>query len=799
MKKKNKTALRVLSTATFLAMVASCTVPAFAGTYYLENGDITVNAKEDGNYISQGEMTNCKDEGETIITDHVDENDTSAVSNTVTIKANEGQKANVTLDNVNIDASETGKAAITVSGNSTIELDGNNTLKSGANHAGLEKVSSNDDKHPLTIKDDDNNGKLTAIGGSGGAGIGGKTPPQGYAHDITITGGDITAIGGKGSAGIGGAGEEAKYPDYGCANSTVITISGENTKVTAIGGEGGSGIGAGYSTKSYHTGNGGYLTIKDGAQVTATGGKGAAGIGGGDGINSTVDGGQGFNISITGEGTQVTATGGEGGAGIGGGQSGLGAGITISDGANVTATGNGGGAGIGGGLVNGDSCNSNSGCGGNITISGEGTQVTATGNGGGAGIGGGNNKANINGAGRGVAINITGGTVTATGNDGGAGIGGGKSQSGQRITISGGKVTANGGGGGAGIGTGDASNADPAQVRGNRIQISGGVVTANGGADGGAGIGGGKGTAVSLKNGGDGVTISGGNVTATGGNGAAGIGSGKDSGWALGSHVRITGGTVTATGGAGNAAGIGAGENDAGTATVTINTTGAEGSTLDVTAVAQNDGEAISGESGITMDSLGNAYSGIVRFFHNSTHYNTVHNGQYVGMADNNADEHKETDAHIWDSSKDEILQQAAPAVLGIVRHHCAVDGCKGYYVEFFDYVAPAEPVTPAPTDPDTPDVPGTSDSTPGTPAQDTPADTAVTPDAVQADAAVTPAAAQNAVQGATPEAAATAAVTAAALPQTGANWLAVVGSAISGMFLLAAGFFLDRKRGKNR
>ena len=748
MKKKNKTALRVLSTATFLAMVASCTVPAFAGTYYLENGDITVNAKEDGNYISQGEMTNCKDEGETIITDHVDENDTSAVSNTVTIKANEGQKANVTLDNVNIDASETGKAAITVSGNSTIELDGNNTLKSGANHAGLEKVSWNDDKHPLTIKDDDNNGKLTAIGGSGGAGIGGKTPPQGYAHDITITGGDITAIGGKGSAGIGGAGEEAKYPDYGCANSTVITISGENTKVTAIGGEGGSGIGAGYSTKSYHTGNGGYLTIKDGAQVTATGGKGAAGIGGGDGINSTVDGGQGFNISITGEGTQVTATGGEGGAGIGGGQSGLGAGITISDGANVTATGNGGGAGIGGGLVNGDSCNSNSGCGGNITISGEGTQVTATGNGGGAGIGGGN-------GGYGYKIGISGGTVTANGSAGGAGIGGGANQggdnSGEKITISGGKITA----------TGDA---------------------------GGAGIGGGNG------NYGKTIKITDGTVTATGGAGAAGIGSGADNTSKVNSSVTITGGKVTATGGAGNAAGIGSGENDTGTATVTINTTGAEGSTLDVTAVAQNDGEAISGESGITMDSLGNAYSGIVRFFHNSTHYNTVHNGQYVGMADNNANEHKETDAHIWDSSKDEILQQAAPAVLGIVRHHCAVDGCKGYYDEFFDYVAPAEPVTPAPTDPDTPDVPGTSDSTPGTPAQSTPAQD--TP-ADAATAAAVPGAATAEEVSVTPSGAQS--VTAAALPQTGANWLAVLGTALSGAFLMAAGFFLDRKRGKNR
>ncbi len=671
MKKKNKTALRVLSTATFLAMVASCTVPAFAATYDISVGNISVSARGDSQYVSQ--WTEDADKNRTYTTeDHKEEDETiitgASSSNSVTIDAEKDQKANVTLDNVNIDASKTGKAAITVSGNSTIELDGNNTLKSGANHAGLEKVSPVDDKHPLTIKDDDNNGKLTAIGGSGGAGIGGKTPPQGYAHDITITGGDITTIGGKGSAGIGGAGEEAKYPDYGCANSTVITISGENTKVTAIGGEGGSGIGAGYSTKSYHTGNGGYLTIKDGAQVTATGGKGAAGIGGGDGINSTVDGGQGFNISITGEGTQVTATGGEGGAGIGGG----------------------------------------------------------------------NNKANINGAGRGVAINITGGTVTATGNDGGAGIGGG------------------------------------------------------------------KGSSASLRNGGDGVTISGGNVTATGGNGAAGIGSGKDSGWALGSHVRITGGTVTATGGAGNAAGIGAGENDAGTATVTINTTGAEGSTLDVTAVAKNDGEAISGESGITMDSLGNAYSGIVRFFHNSTHYNTVHNGQYVGMADNNADEHLETDAHIWGDT--EIIKRAAPDEQGILRHHCAVPGCKGYYDEPYDYVEPDDndPTTPTtpdvkpdtPATPETPENPPVQDVTPGT-ADTTPADSAVLPgnvqnpdvlDAKPEDAPVTPANAVNpAVQNAK------------SLPQTGSNWLAVLGTALSGAFLMAAGFFLDRKRGKNR
>ena len=129
---------------------------------------------------------------------------------------------------------------------------------------------------------------------------------------------------------------------------------------------------------------------------------------------------------------------------------------------------------------------------------------------------------------------------------------------------------------------------------------------------------------------------------------------------------------------------------------------------LDVTAVTQGSGEAITGGEDLTMAKLNNRFSGVVRFFRGEDHYNTVHNGKYVGMDDNNADEHKETDAHIWGST--EIIRQATPAEQGILRHHCAVDGCKGYYEEFFDYVAPAEPVTPAPTDPDTPDVPGAPD-----------------------------------------------------------------------------------------
>ena len=792
-----KLALRVLSTAALMAMVSSIATAAFADTYDLTEGSVTVNAKSNGTYVTQTdadgnyvknsnnvELNNYKDETPVTLTTKGEETD-----NTASIYTEKGVSTTVTLDNVNINASGTDKAAIDTKGKVTLELDGNNTLTGGEGHAALEKYSSDigggisNSNYTLTLQDkntaDGKTGSLTATGGAGGAGIGGSLTEGGQANNITITGGTITATGGEGAAGIGGGKSDSKVSadKYRSGGGDDITISGQNTNVTATGGAGGAGIGGGKSDGIYNgPGEGCHIAIKDGAHVTATGTGGGAGIGGGQS-------GDGVGIDIT-TGAQVKATGGtEGGAGIGGGQSGDGVGIHVED-STVTATGNAGGAGIGGG---------EGGYGWTITVI-DGT-VTATGNAGGAGIGGGK-------GGYGVDIAIQyGAHVTATGSGGGAGIGGGKGNWGQKITISDGEVTANGSGGGAGIGTGDATGVEELP-RAALIRISGGIVTANGGADGGAGIGGGKETAASAMNGGKGVTITDGTVTATGGKGAAGIGSGAGSRWALGSFVDITGGTVTANGGAGEAAGIGSGEKDAHDATVNI---GATNAALDVTAVTQGSGEAITGGKDLTMAKLDNLFSGVVRFFHGTDHYNTVHNGKYVGMDDNNADEHKKTDAHIWGST--EIIRQATPTEQGILRHHCAVDGCKGYYDEFFDYVAPAEPVTPAPTDPDTPDVPGTPDVTPDTP--DTPS-TPVTPDApvqgtvtdtapadatvTPADATVTPAAAQNAVQGAKQEAAVTADVSAAALPQTGANWLAVVGSALSGLFLLAAGFVLDRK-----
>lgn len=647
---KRKLALRVLSTAALMAMVSSIATAAFADTYYMENGSISIVAKENGNYITQGEIKDHKDEGETVITN---QDSSTASKNTVTIKAEEDSTAKVTLKDVNIDVSDSRKAALTVTGtgNTSIELSGDNTLVSGSGHAGLEKSdtygSEPSQNGSLTINAKDTNSSLTATGGAGGAGIGGANSRS--SSNITITGGNITATAGSNSG-------------------TGLVYCG-------------------------------------------------AGIGGG-GF------GEGNNIAISG-GT-VNATGGEGN--------------------DFYAY---GGAGIGGG----HHCGAN-----DIIISGNDTKVTATGKDGGAGIGGGY-------AGTATDITISGGNVTA--------IGGKGSDSQSDITISGGA----GIGGGASIGGGDGAGC-------SGITISGGTVTASSAA-GAAGIGGGRwagaGTADSA-----GVTITNGTVTANGGAGAAGIGDGANNVSDVGSVISITGGTVAATGGAGEAAGIGNGEKDAQTATVNISATNA---VLDVTAVTQGSGEAITGGEDLTMAKLNNRFSGVVRFFHGEDHYNTVHNGKYVGMDNNNADEHKETDAHIWGST--EIIRQATPTEQGILRHHCAVDGCKGYYDEFFDYVAPAEPVTPAPTDPDTPDVPGTPDVTPdapaqttpaqSTPAQDTPADAAVTPDATTAQTTATASGEQQ--------------ITAnAALPKTGANWLAVVGSAISGIFLLAAGFVLDRR-----
>ena len=285
-------------------------IPGFvlADSWYLEDGDITVNATETSQIVSQGGTS--KPDSNPIISTHAPgSSETGATNNTVTITAEKNATANVTLENVNIDTRTTGEAAITTSGegNVNIELDGTNTVQSGNTHAGVEKK----DNGTLTITDENKDGSLTATGGNGGAGIGGGS--GGSGSNITIEGGKIEANGGNFGAGIGGG--------QGGSGSG-ITIKGGN--VTAQSSWSGAGIGGGGG------GSGNNITISDG-EVTAKGGTFGAGIGGGG------DGGGGNNITI--DGGKVTAQGGNNGAGIGGGFRSNGIGITISGDAQVKAQG----------------------------------------------------------------------------------------------------------------------------------------------------------------------------------------------------------------------------------------------------------------------------------------------------------------------------------------------------------------------------------------------------------------------------------------------------------------------------
>ena len=260
--------------------------------------------------------------------------------NIITVINNAATALKLTLKDVKIDVSDTdGKAALSVQGdgNVTIELDGNNELKSGNLKAGLEKNTS---EGTLTLKDDKEagSGSLTAEGGGWAAGIGGSDGKG--TNNIIISGGTVTAEGGNYGAGIGGG-----YK----GNGKNITIKGGTVNATG-GDNGGAGIGGG------DYGSGEDITITGGT-VNAAGGLDGAGIGGGWK-------GSGKNITI--KGGTVNAAGGNGGSGIGGGDYGSGEDITIKGG-TVNAAGGYGGAGIGGGYE---------GSGSNVTVSGA-AQVTA--------------------------------------------------------------------------------------------------------------------------------------------------------------------------------------------------------------------------------------------------------------------------------------------------------------------------------------------------------------------------------------------------------------------------------------
>ena len=325
---------KVLSAFIALVLIAGMPVAAFAAEWDIGKGDITITADGSGQNVSQG--------GGEAIADSDPVISGTSDSNTITIIADAGATANVTLDGVNIDVSNTGatgvpgKAGISTKGdgNVTIELEGDNTVKSGNFRAGVEKNNGGN----LTIKDDSGkDGSLAATGGEYGAGIGGSDSKDG--NNITISGGTINATGGIHGAGIGGGNG---------GNGNNITISGGTVNAT---GNNGAGIGGGESSSGVG-GNGSNITISGGNVTASSGGWYGAGIGGGSG-------GNGSDITIS-DGT-VDSTGGKYAAGIGGGQEGNGSNIEISGG-NVTATGGEDAAGIGGGT---------GGRGSEITISGD--------------------------------------------------------------------------------------------------------------------------------------------------------------------------------------------------------------------------------------------------------------------------------------------------------------------------------------------------------------------------------------------------------------------------------------------
>ena len=563
--KKNNALRRAAALMAALSITVSLAAPAFAGTYYIDNGDITVTKNADGSQTVEQNGTSNNDSDEIIITT------TGAAIGTLESDL-EGPAAEdsgfgpVVEDNYQpaqpedaekpegADQPESAEEAKSADQHESAEQAQPQQAAPAAAPAGATPVNPKDDGFwgntitvinniadkvlNLTLKDVkidvsdtgdqydwDQKGKAAlSVQGKGNVEIeldGDnelKSGTQSAGLEKTSTGtltlkddskeaGSLTATGGNNAAGIGGGFQ---------GNGENITITGGT--VIATGGFSAAGIGGG------REGKGENITITGGT-VNATGTDGA-GIGGGNG-------GVGKNITITG-GT-VTAAGGFGNAGIGGGNGSDGENITITGG-SVTATGGECAAGIGG---------SNGGSGNNITITG-GT-VTATGGEGGAGIGGGAE------GGGGNNITIKGGTVTATGGgnrgNSGAGIGGGSSGSGENITINDGKVTATGGNYAAGIGGGSVGRWGGDAGSGKNITINGGTVNATG--DGGAGIGGGGAAASDIElwgsNGGNGedITINGGTVNAAGAYGGAGIGGGLNG---IGSKVTVSGAAhVTAT------------------------------------------------------------------------------------------------------------------------------------------------------------------------------------------------------------------------------------------------------------
>ena len=390
-------AQRLAALTVVAALMAGLSVPAFAATYNIGDGSITIEANGDGTAkVTQNETVNEKDD------DVIVKGSGETTSNVIEVINNTEDDLKITLSDVDI-ADTKGKAPLSVSGtgDTTIELDGNNSLTGSGWSAGLERNEEKDSdgnvtSGKLTIQDENKNGSLEATGNYGGAGIGGGNLKN--SGEIEITGGTITATGALDGAGIGGGGGggdgtvtisggnitarggSSDNPNAICGagigggggfGNATVTITGDAVIEEATGGGACAGIGSGYYNSKTD------ITISGNAEVkNAQGGAQGAGIGGGGGGLST--GGSIGTVTITDNAKVDNATGGEGAAGIGSGVLGD-VTVNISGNATVNAEGGANGAGIGGGYASA----------GDVTIEG-GTTVKAEGGvGGGAGIGGG--------------------------------------------------------------------------------------------------------------------------------------------------------------------------------------------------------------------------------------------------------------------------------------------------------------------------------------------------------------------------------------------------------------------------
>lgn len=702
---KQQLALRVLSTAALMAMVSSIATAAFADTYDLNKGSVTVETKANGvTYVTQKDDKQvdgfARNKNNEVLNEHPDDtgvtitSDGKQTSNTITVETAKDQTTDVTLDKVHIevDTAKTKSGAIEIKGdgNTNLELNGDNTVLVtnqwfGDEHAAIEKADKYGKEGTLTIKDDvnddgkpktgteaDTTGKLLAGGYHGTAAIGGGNGDRYSGEDsladtsnITITGGKITAIAGNdGGAGIGGGNN---------GTGKNIRIEG-NAHVTAFA-RSGAGIGGG-------TGGGNSITITDNAVVNARSYFDAA-IGGGDDAGSS---NSPNTITISGNAT-VTAESDESSA-IGDGRYGNASDLTINieKNANVTA------------------------------ISSDDHPAIGT-------------PRSINATT--TTINITGGTVNAINSVG--------------------------------------SDYRPDDGTRDTSPAIGAVIAADRGA-----------TCNVNINSSTGDTVVNAYIY------------GKGSGTAVGSTIRNY--------------------NDI--------TYEEEYQYVPADSVSYKaDGSSHFGESN----------SAIVNCYNNATvekHWldnlptikdrnalayfdyshtikggdltKVVHNRKY--MDENpNIDTKKLEDEDLHDWKLVGKVVEPTTEKDGYADYICSIDKCGQTKHVVLPKIVPDTPSTPetpdtpdTPNKPDTPDTPDTP-STPDVPStpEVTPADPAVTPDAVQADAAPADAAV---TPDAKPEAAPAAPAAAAALPQTGANWLAVVGSALSGLFLLAAGFVLDRK-----